>query len=94
MLAHLKAGVQAGLLPDPVTIGRWQQPALPIPRKPLAAIRPVRRDEMAHRPALDRTRRKPLTRRNLTRIGLPSAVVSTAATNGVLPATPRPRLPP
>ena len=34
------------------------------------------------------------TRLNLTRTGLPSAVVSTTATKGVLPALPRPRLPP
>lgn len=31
---------------------------------------------------------------SLSRLGLRSAVVSTAATNGVLPAAPRPRLPP
>ena len=36
----------------------------------------------------------PLTRLSLIRTGLPSGVVSTAATNGVLPAAPRPRLPP
>src|SRR6267142_1636082 len=39
-------------------------------------------------------RRKPFTRRNFKRIGLPSGVVSTAATIGVLPGEPRPRLPP
>src|SRR5262252_3197208 len=39
-------------------------------------------------------RRKPVTRRNFKRIGLPSGVVSTAATIGVLPGEPRPRLPP
>ena len=38
--------------------------------------------------------RKPVTRRSFKRTGLPSGVVSTAATNGVLPAAPRPRLPP
>ena len=39
-------------------------------------------------------RRKPFTRRNFKRIGLPSGVVSTAATIGVLPGEPRPRMPP
>ena len=38
--------------------------------------------------------RKPLTTVSRSRLGLRSAVVSTAATNGVLPAAPRPRLPP
>ena len=35
---------------------------------------------------------KPFTTVSLSRLGLRSAVVSTAATNGVLPAAPRPRL--
>ena len=48
--------------------------------------------QMAHRPAFDRHPAE--VRLNLTRTGLPSAVVSTAATKGVLPALPRPRLPP
>src|SRR5690242_20515682 len=39
-------------------------------------------------------RRKPFTRCNFKRIGLPSGVVSTAATIGVLAGEPRPRLPP
>jgi hypothetical protein len=34
------------------------------------------------------------TRRSFTRWALPSSVVSTAATNGVLSGLPRPRLPP
>src|SRR3954465_70796 len=38
--------------------------------------------------------RKPLATGRPSRLGLRSAVVSTAATNGVLPAAPRPRLPP
>ena len=37
---------------------------------------------------------KLVTRRNFSRTGSPSAVVSTAATNGVLPGAPRPRFPP
>ena len=37
---------------------------------------------------------KLVTRRNFSRTGFPSAVVSTAATNGVLPGAPRPRFPP
>ena len=35
-----------------------------------------------------------LMRRNFKRLGLPCGVVSTAATIGVLPGEPRPRLPP
>ncbi len=38
--------------------------------------------------------RKPLTPLSLMRGGRPSSVVCTAATNGVLPSAPRPRLPP
>jgi MFS family permease len=37
---------------------------------------------------------KLVTRRSFRRTGLPSGVVSTAATNGVLPGAPRPRFPP
>src|SRR3954467_11525048 len=91
VLAHLKAGVLTVFLPDPVTIGRWQHPASAMPRKALSC-RPARRDADAQ--PLIETRRKLATRLNLTRTGLPSAVVSTAATKGVLPALPRPRLPP
>src|SRR3954463_7013286 len=96
VLAHLKAGVLTAFLPQPVTIGRWQQPASAMPRK---ALRPALEAGPAGprwRPAqpLIETRRKLATRLNLTRTGLPSAVVSTAATKGVLPALPRPRLPP
>src|SRR5215467_3607272 len=43
---------------------------------------------------LESAQRKPFTRRNCKRIGLPCGVVSTAATIGVLPGEPRPRLPP
>ena len=32
VLAHLKAGVRTAFLPEPVTIGRWQQPASALSR--------------------------------------------------------------
>src|SRR5205823_1142712 len=50
--------------------------------------------EIALRQGRNAARRNPVTRRNFKRIGLPSGVVSTAATIGVLPGEPRPRLPP
>src|SRR6201993_3704417 len=96
VLTHLKAGFRAALRPDPVMIGWWTQPALPTPVK-------------QRRPSLTTVlagwklrcakltisaRRKPFTRRNFKRIGLPCGVVWTAATIGVLPGEPRPRLPP
>ena len=43
--------------------------------------------------SIDRLQKLP-TRRSFRRLGLPSVVVSAAATNGVLPGAPRPRLPP
>ena len=50
--------------------------------------------EIALRQGRDFGTAEPFTRRNFKRIGLPSGVVSTAATIGVLPGEPRPRLPP
>src|ERR1700680_1294073 len=96
VLTHLKAGFRAALRPDPVMIGWWTQPALPTPVK---QCRPSLTTVLAGwklRCAMVAisARRKPFTRRNLKRIGLPSGVVSTAATIGVLPGEPRPRLPP
>src|ERR1700730_7524049 len=96
VLTHLKAGFRAALRPDPVMIGWWAQPALPTPVK---QCRPSLTTVLAGwklrcaKVAIS-ARRKPFTRRNFKRIGLPSGVVSTAATIGVLPGEPRPRLPP
>src|SRR6516164_7398955 len=92
----LKAGFRAVLRPDPVMIGWWTQPALPTPVK---QCRPSLTTVLAGwklrcaKVAIS-ARRKPFTRRNFKRMGLPSGVVSTEATIGVLPGAPRPRLPP
>src|SRR3984893_14296030 len=82
VLTHLKAGFRAALRPDPVMIGWWTQPALPTPVK---QCRPSLTTVLAGwklrcaKVAIS-ARRKPFTRRNFKRIGLPSGVVSTAAT--------------
>src|ERR1700741_1966848 len=96
VLIHLKAGLRAALRPDPVMIGWWTQPALPTPVK---QCRPSLTTVLAGwklrcAKVAIWARRKPFTRRNFKRIGLPSGVVSTAATIGVLPGEPRPRLRP
>ena len=85
-----------GLRPDPVTIGWWTQPALPTPVKQCRPSLTTVLEGWKLRCAkvAISARRKPFTRRNFRRIGLPSGVVSTAATIGVLPGEPRPRLPP
>src|SRR6202048_2090013 len=96
VLTHLKAGFRAALRPDPVTIGWWTQPALPTPVK---QCRPSLTTVLAGwklrcaKVAIS-ARRETFTQRNLKRIGLAPGVVSTAATIGVLPGEPRPRLPP
>src|ERR1700746_1861985 len=93
---HLKAGFRAALRPDPVMIGWWTQPALPTPvkqRRPSLTTVLAGWKLRCAKLAIS-ARRKPFTRRNFKRIGLPSGVVSTAATIGVLPGEPRPRLPP
>src|ERR1700745_829310 len=97
VLTHLKAGFRTALRPDPVMIGWWTQPALPTPVKQcrpslttVLAGWKLRRAQVAIS-----ARRKPFSRRhNFRRFALPSGVVSPAATIGVLPGEPRPRLPP
>src|ERR1700731_164743 len=87
VLTHLKAGLRAALRPDPVMIGWWTQPALPTPvkqgRPSLTTVLAGWKLRCA-KVAIS-ARRKPFTRRNCKRIGLPCGVVSTAATIGVLP---------
>src|ERR1700722_3646150 len=61
--------------------------------KPVADHRAVRVETALGEPEIAWPQ-KLVTRRNFRRTGLPSWVVSTAATNGVLPGAPRPRLPP
>src|SRR5512134_3658823 len=94
VLTHLKAGARTALRPEPVRIGWWLQPAAVTPRKhdrpSLTTVQAASRLRLAR--ASISVRRQPRTRRSLRRTGRPSAVVSTVATIGVLPAAPRPRL--
>src|SRR5688572_16618800 len=96
VLTHLKGVQLAARLPDPVTIGRCAQPAFSTAgqqeRPSLTTALPGARSRLA----IFSTSflRKPLTTLSRSRLGLLSTVVSTAATRGVLPAAPRPRLPP
>src|SRR5260370_17317369 len=96
VLTHLKAGFRAALRPDPVMIGRWTQPALPTPVK---QCRPSLTTVLAGwkfrcaQVALS-ARGQPFTRRKFKRLGLPSCLVSPAATTRVLPARPPPPTPP
>src|SRR6201988_5453980 len=96
VLTHLKAGFRAALRPDPVTIGWWTQPALPTPVKQCRPSLTTGLEGWKLRCAkvAISARRKPFTRRNFKRIGLPSGGGSTPATIGGLPGDPRPRFPP
>ena len=82
--------------PEPVFIGKWSQPAAVTTRQQrnpsLTTLPPGARSRLAS--VAISFFLKPFTTVSLSRLGLRSAVVSTAATNGVLPAAPRPRLPP
>src|SRR4051794_12148504 len=96
VLTH-RNGVQVAVrLPEPVAIGKWAQPAFSTAgqqdRLSLTTFVPGAKSRLA---SFSTSRlRKPLTTLSRSRLGLRSGVVSTAATIGVLPAAPRPRLPP
>src|ERR1700731_803406 len=96
VLPHLKAGFRAALRPDPVMIGWWTQPALPTPvkqcRPSLTTVLAGWKLRWAKVPISGRG--KPFRGGTFKGIGFPSGVVRTAATIGVLPGEPRPRLPP
>src|SRR3954449_9111753 len=90
-------GVQlAAFLPEPVTIGRCEQPAFSTAgQQDSPSLTTVAPGSMAALASFSTSLfRKPLTTLSRSRLGFLSAVVSTAATIGVLPAAPRPRLPP
>src|SRR3954469_19091384 len=96
VFTHLNGAQLAARLPEPVTIGRGGQPAFPTAgqqdRPSLTTVVPAARSRLA---ILSTSfLRKPLTTLSRSRLGRRSGVVSTAATIGVLPAAPRPRLPP
>src|SRR3954464_9085118 len=96
VLTHLNAGFSAALRPYPVMIGWWTQPALltPVKQRSPSLTTVLAGSKLRFAKVAIAARRNPVTRRNFKRIGLPSGVVSTAATIGVLPGEPRPRLPP
>src|ERR687884_463894 len=96
VFTHLNGVQFAAFLPAPVAIGRCEHPAFPTAgqqdRPSLTTVAPGSIAALASR-STSRLR-KPLTTVSRRRLGRLSAVVSTAATIGVLPAAPRPRLPP
>src|SRR5919199_2578998 len=90
-------GVQpAARLPEPVTMGRCEHPAFSTAgqqdRPSLTTSVPGAKSRLAT--FSTSFLRKPSTTLSRNRLGFLSGVVSTAATTGVLPAAPRPRLPP
>src|SRR4029077_16863605 len=96
VLTHLKAGVRAAFGPEPVLTIWWVHPVSVTPAKhqrpSLTTVQSGSRLRLAN-PAIEAAQ-KLVTRRSFSRTGLPAAAVSTAATKGVLPGAPRPRLPP
>src|SRR3954447_1978797 len=90
-------GVQpAARSPEPVTIGKCWHPAFPTAgQQDSPSLTTVAPGSIAALASFSTSRlRNPSTTVSRRRLGLRSAVVSTAATIGVLPAAPRPRLPP
>ena len=87
VLTHLKAGTATAPGPEPVGIGWWAQPCAVTAVKQLSPSLKTLVPGLRSRLAIlaISALRKPLTRRSLMRTGWPSAVVWTAATNGVLP---------
>src|SRR4051794_41318009 len=96
VLTHLNGAQPAARLPAPATIGKCAQPAFTTAgqqdRPSLTTLVPGARSRLAS--FSTSFLRKPFTTLSRSRRGFLSAVVSTAATSGVLPAAPRPRLPP
>src|SRR5215211_6894515 len=96
VLTHLKAGLRAAAAPEPVLITSWRHPASATAAKQarpsLTTSQSGSRLRLA-KPEIARLQ-KLVTRRSFRQTGLLSGVVSTAATKGVLPGAPRPRLPP
>src|SRR5918997_1377046 len=96
VLTHRNGAQLAARLPAPVTIGKCEQPAFSTAgqqdRPSVTTLAPGAKSRFAS--FSTSFLRKPLTTVSRRRLGLRSGVVSTAATTGVLPAAPRPRLPP
>src|ERR1700748_1571282 len=96
VLTHLNAGTWAAAEPEPVLITSCLQPASVTAPKQARPSLTTSQFGSRLRFANPETAwlQKLVTRRSFRRTGLPSGVVSTAATDGVLPGAPRPRLPP
>src|SRR5271166_604344 len=90
VLTHLKAGVRTPAAPEPVLITVWVQPAFVTEAKHANPSLTTAQSGARLRSAKSSIAapENPATRRSFKRTGLPSSVVSTAATNGVLPAAP------
>src|SRR5208282_2935856 len=88
VLTHLKAGVRTPAAPEPVLITVWVQPAFVTEAKHANPSLTTAQSGARLRSAKSSIAapENPATRRSFKRTGLPSSVVSTAATNGVLPA--------
>src|ERR1043166_5804426 len=96
VFTHRNGAQFAARLPEPVTIGRCEHPAFSTAgQQDSPSLMTVLPGSIAALASLSTSRlRKPLTTVSRRRLGRLSAVVSTAATIGVLPAAPPPRLPP
>src|SRR3954467_11933276 len=100
VLTHLKAGVRAAAAPEPVLITVCLHLAsVTAPKQARPSLTTSLAGAKCRLAKPDTARlAKPGTRCSFNRTGLPSTVVSTAATKGVLPGAPRgaprPRLPP
>src|ERR1700712_5743137 len=96
VLTHRKVGVRAAAGPEPGLTTWCEHPAsATAPKQARPSLTTSHVGSRLRLAKVDRARlQKLVTRRSFRRTGLPSGVVSTAATNGVLPAAPRPRLPP
>src|SRR5262245_45879169 len=96
VLTHLNGAQLAARLPEPVAIGKCWQPAFSTAgqqdRPSLTTLLPAAKSRSASRSTS--FLREPLTTLSRSRLGLRWPLVSTAATIAVLPAAPRPRLPP
>ena len=96
VLTQLNEGHCAAFFLLPVVIGKCSQPVLvivfPQDKPSLTTLVPAAKIDWAN--LVISALRNPLTTYSFKRFGWRSRLVSTAATNGVLPAAPRPRLPP
>src|SRR5688572_12782491 len=96
VFTHLKGVHLAACLPEPVRIGKWTQPACAtaFQQESPSLTTLLLGAKLVLASLSTSLLRKPLTTVSRRRRGLRSSVVSTAATNGVLPGEPRPRRPP